>query len=54
MDYKGKRREFIVVFEIGGEIAFNEITLITIHPTRKEQKVNRIKSGRWVKVEVKL
>lgn len=43
------RKEFIVVFEIE-----DKIVLITIHPIRNEQKVNRIKSGRWIRVEVEL
>jgi len=49
VDYKGRRKEFIVVFEIE-----DKIVLITIHPIRNEQKVNRIKSGRWIRVEVEL
>ena len=44
--YKGKMREFAVVYEeIGGE-AF----LISVHPLKIYQKYNRIKSGRWRKI----
>jgi len=44
--YKNKLREIAVIYE---EIN-NQINLITIHPLKHSQKVNRIKSGRWQKL----
>jgi len=49
VEYREKIREMIVVFEID-----DEISLITIHPIKREQKERRIKSGRWIRVEVEL
>lgn len=44
--FKGKLRETAVIYdEINGQI-----TLITIHPLKKYQKISRIKSGRWRKL----
>ncbi len=43
--YAGKKRMMIVSYEKEGE----EIKLITIHPLKKNQKENRINSGRWTK-----
>jgi len=49
IEYRGKQRDMIVVFEIN-----DEIYLITIHPIKNEQKRRRIKSGRWRRVKVRL
>jgi hypothetical protein len=44
--YKSKLREMAVVYEeINGQIS-----LITIHPLKKYQKISRIRSGRWQKL----
>lgn len=49
VEYKGKKREMIVIFEIN-----DEVDLITIHPIKNEQKKRRVKLGRWVRMGVKL
>lgn len=44
--YKGKKREFAVIYEE----ANNEVFLISIHPLKIYQKYNRLASGRWRKI----
>jgi len=44
--FKNRLREMVAVYEeINGQI-----NLITIHPLKNYQKINRIKSGRWQKL----
>jgi len=38
-----KVRDIMVAYDIVGE----NVTLLTIHPLKKDQKENRIESGRW-------
>ena len=45
-EYFGKERDMMVAYDE----KVGEIEIITIHPLEKEQKENRIKSGRWRKV----
>jgi hypothetical protein len=45
--YKGKRREMMVVYEK----LKNQVVIVTIHPLKKNQKDNRIQTGRWMKYE---
>jgi dsDNA-specific endonuclease/ATPase MutS2 len=47
--YAGKMKEMAVSFEDDGEI----VTLITIHPLKKQQKTNRINARRWIPYEKK-
>ena len=43
---KARVREMAVIYgEVNGQA-----NLITIHPLKKYQKYNRVKSGRWVKL----
>lgn len=44
--YKGKSREIMLAYTENSI----EITLITIHPLKTEQKFNRIRSNRWQKL----
>ena len=44
--YKNKLREMAVIYEEMND----QIILITVHPLKKYQKLNRIKSGRWQKL----
>lgn len=44
--YKNKLRDMIVIYEKG-----QYVKLITIHPLKEGQRENRIKSGRWTKIE---
>jgi hypothetical protein len=44
--YKNKLREMAVIYEEMND----QIILITIHPLKKYQKLNRIKLGRWQKL----
>lgn len=44
--FKKKIREMAVIYE---EVD-NQVNLITIHPLKNYQKINRIKSGRWQKI----
>jgi hypothetical protein len=41
-----KKREVMVAYSIEDDYA----TLLTIHPLKKGQKENRIKTGRWRKI----
>ncbi len=47
--YRGKKREMVVVFEIN-----DELSLITSHPIKEDQKKRRVESERWTKVKVVL
>ena len=48
VEYKGKLRDMIVVYKKQkGSCAI----IITIHPLKEGQRDNRIRSGRWLKVE---
>jgi len=42
--YGGKTREMMVAFSEKED----EITLVTVHPLKPQQKSNRIASGRWI------
>lgn len=44
--FLGKLREMIVSYDESEDI----VEIITIHPIKKYQKVQRIKSGRWEKI----
>lgn len=44
--FKGKLREMAVIYEETND----QINLITIHPLKNYQKIQRIKSGRWQKI----
>ncbi len=43
----GKMREVMVAYDIIEET----VTLLTIHPLKEGQKENRVKSGRWRKLQ---
>ena len=43
---QGKNREVMLAFEQKKD----EVVLITIHPLKRRQKKNRIRSGRWQKL----
>lgn len=44
---RGKKiREFVLVYQE----ALDLVDLVTIHPLKINQKINRIKSGRWQKL----
>ena len=45
-EINNKIKEVIVAYTVEGEI----LKLLTIHPLKKGQKENRIKSGRWRKI----
>jgi len=45
--YKGKIREMMIVYEEHQEC----VVIVTIHPLKKNQKDNRIKTGRWLRRE---
>jgi hypothetical protein len=47
--YAGKMREMAVSFENDGET----VTLITVHPLKERQKLNRINARRWIPYEKK-
>lgn len=44
--FKDKMRQMVVVYE---EIN-KQVNLITIHPLKNHQKINRINTGRWKKL----
>ncbi|MEK6646979.1 MAG: hypothetical protein AABY84_09935 [Candidatus Firestonebacteria bacterium] len=44
--YKGKMREMAIVYEE----TINEIKIITMHPLKLYEKMNRINRGRWRKI----
>ncbi|MGB9904844.1 MAG: hypothetical protein ACPLQO_09300 [Desulfotomaculales bacterium] len=44
-NFQGKTRELALTYEKSE----NKITIITLHPLKKGQKENRIKTRRWVK-----
>ncbi len=44
--YRNKLREFALVYRENPETAL----LITIHPLKRYQKINRVQSGRWQKI----
>jgi len=46
INHKGKVRELVLVYEE----TLKEISLITVHPLKKYQKISRIKLGRWKKL----
>lgn len=46
VQFKTETREMAVIYED----ANGQVNLITVHPLKKYQKYNRVKSGRWVKL----
>lgn len=44
-NFQGKTRELALTYEKSE----NKITIVTLHPLKKGQKENRIKTRRWVK-----
>jgi len=46
-EYKGKMREMMIVYAEQKEA----VVIVTIHPLKKNQKDNRIQTGRWIKHE---
>lgn len=47
IQYKGKIREMMIVYEDHQDY----VVIVTIHPLKKNQKNNRIETGRWIKRE---
>jgi hypothetical protein len=45
-EINNKIKEVMVAYTVEGE----RLKLLTIHPLKKGQKENRIKSGRWRKI----
>lgn len=43
------KKKFALAFEIKDDIVY----LVTIHPIKKNQEENRIKTNRWQKVKIK-
>ena len=46
IEYKGKEREMIVVYNEKPD----RINIITIHTIKSDEKNNKIKKGRWIKI----
>jgi len=46
IDFKGKFRELAVTYEEKSKT----IDLVTIHPIKQNEKENKIKQGRWIRV----
>ena len=46
IEFQNKIRDMAVTYDENA----NEIVLITIHPLKSMQKINRINSGRWKKI----
>ena len=46
MEYIGRNRDIIVCYEE----AEDKVDIITIHPLKTYQKLQRVKSGRWKKI----
>ncbi|MFC1895191.1 hypothetical protein ACFL0Q_00805 [Thermodesulfobacteriota bacterium] len=47
VEIHGKLREVMVAYDIEEQT----VRLLTIHPLKESQKENRLKSGRWRRVE---
>ncbi len=43
--YKGKSREMVVVYQE----TVDKIEIVTIHPLKIDEKLSKIKNGRWIK-----
>ena len=46
LEYMGKIRDVIIFYDESAD----KVEIITIHPLKTYQKVQRIKSGRWKRV----